>query len=300
MVTPGFVIVSSMRRSGVVARTAGVSVRTASVRTAATARRIAILHRVEDHEVIVGGVNEIIREGGRVRRPAGPWSGTVQRLLAHLAEAGFAGAPRPYGLSADGSQELVEYLPGTVGHDFAAAEVRSDASLIAAARLLRGLHDATAGFVREPGDRWMFPPREPAEVVCHGDAATYNTVFRDRLPFAFIDFDTAHPAPRIWDASYTAYRFVPLYAPDEAELTLPVPEAARRLRLFADAYGFSGAERARLPDVAAERLRALVSWMREQAAAGHPAFTRHLAEGHDRRYLTDASWIESTFSCRNP
>ncbi|AUY53009.1 phosphotransferase [Streptomyces sp. CB01881] len=251
---------------------------------------------MEDREVLAGGVNHVVREGDRVRRPAGPWSGTVQRLLAHLADTGFTGAPRPYGLAADGAEEIVGYLPGEVGHDFGAPQVRSDASLVAVARLLRRLHDATAGFAREPGDVWYFPAREPAEVICHGDAATYNTVFRDELPVAFIDFDTAHPAPRLWDAAYTAYRFVPLYAPDEVELTLEVPEALRRLALFADGYGLSGAERAELPRVAAERLRALVAWMHEQAEAGHPAFARHVAEGHDRRYLTDADWIEGTFA----
>ncbi|WP_424216840.1 phosphotransferase enzyme family protein (plasmid) [Streptomyces sp. BI20] len=250
---------------------------------------------MEEHEVMVGGVNRVVREGARVRRPASPWSGTVQRLLAHLREAGFTGAPRPYGLTPDAREEIVEYLPGRVGHEFAAPEVRADASLSAAGRLLRELHDASAGFVREPDDVWMLPAREPAEVICHGDAATYNTVFRDGLPVAFIDFDTAHPGPRLWDAAYTAYRFVPLYAPDEVELTLPVPEAARRLALFADAYGLSGEERARLPGVTAERLRALVAWMRGRAEAGDPAFARHLAQGHDRRYLTDAHWIESTF-----
>jgi Phosphotransferase enzyme family len=251
---------------------------------------------VEDREVLIGGVNRVVREGGLVRRPAGPWSGTVQRLLAHLAQAGFAGAPKPHGFSADGAEELVEYLPGEIGHDFAAPDVRSDASLVAVARLLRGLHDATADFVREPGDVWLLPPREPAEVICHGDAASYNTVFRDQLPVAFIDFDTAHPAPRLWDAAYTAYRFVPLYAPDEAALTLPVPEAQRRLALFADAYGLSASERTQLPGVAAERLHALVAWMYEQAAAGHPAFAQHIAEGHDLRYLTDAEWITDTFT----
>jgi aminoglycoside phosphotransferase (APT) family kinase protein len=114
-------------------------------------------------------------------------------------------------------------------------------------------------------------------------------VFREALPVALIDFDTAHPAPRLWDVAYTAYRFVPLYAPDEAALTLPVPEARRRLRLFADAYGLTGPERAELPAVAAERLRALVGRMGEEAAAGHPAFAFHVADGHDRRYLTDAA-----------
>lgn len=250
---------------------------------------------IVDREVLVGGVNEVVREGDTVRRPAGPWSRTVQRLLAHLAADGFEGAPVPLGFSDDGTEELVTYLPGEIGHDFAAPEVRSDASLVAVAKLLRRLHDASATFARSDADVWYMPVREPAEVICHGDAATYNTVFRDGVPAAFIDFDTAHPAPRIWDAAYTAYRFVPLYAPDEAELTLPVDEARRRLALFTEAYGLGGNERAALPAVAAERLRAHVELMRNEAAAGNAAFASHLAEGHDRRYLTDAEWIERVY-----
>ncbi|MBR7837493.1 GNAT family N-acetyltransferase [Actinospica durhamensis] len=252
-------------------------------------------HAELEREVFVGGVNEVVREGCVVHRPAGPWSATVQRLLAHLTETGFDGAPAPLGLSADGREERVEFLPGEVGHDFAAPEVRSDASLVAAAGLLRRLHDASATFRRTDADVWYLPVREPAEVICHGDAATYNTVFRGGLPVAFIDFDTAHPAPRLWDAAYTAYRFVPLYAPDEVEHTQPAAEARRRLALFARAYGLTDAQRAALPETAAERLRAHVALMRDQAAAGHEAFARHLAEGHDRRYLTDADWIERVY-----
>ncbi|MFD2351725.1 phosphotransferase [Nonomuraea ferruginea] len=75
--------------------------------------------------------------------------------------------------------------------------------------LLRAYHDATTGFT-PPGDAaWYFPPRQPAEVVCHADIAPYNCVFRDGAPVAFIDFDTAHPGPRLWDVAYAAYRFVP-------------------------------------------------------------------------------------------
>ncbi|WP_290866248.1 phosphotransferase [Hamadaea sp.] len=54
---------------------------------------------------------------------------------------------------------------------------------------------------------------EPAEVVCHSDAAPYNTVFRSGHPVALIDFDTAHPGPRVWDVAYAVYRFVPLGGP---------------------------------------------------------------------------------------
>ncbi|GAA1937067.1 aminoglycoside phosphotransferase family protein [Kitasatospora viridis] len=214
----------------------------------------------------------------------------MQRLLGHLAEAGFTGAPGPRGLTGD--QELVEYLPGEAGTDLAAPWLYEDEVLVAAARLLRGLHDAGASFVRSEQDVWLLPPREPAEVICHGDAATYNTVFRDGLPVAFIDFDTAHPGPRLWDAAYTAYRFVPLYESGG----VPVAQARRRLALFAEAYGLSEQEAARLPEAVAERLHALVAFMREQAAAGHPAFAAHLARGDDRKYLADVHWVLSELS----
>jgi hypothetical protein len=95
--------------------------------------------------------------------------------------------------------------------------------------------------------------------------------------------------------AYTAYRFVPLYAPDAAEPSLPVPEGRRRLSLFADAYGLSEEERTALPSAAGARLRALAEWMHAEAAAGNTAVQRHVAEGHDRRYLTDARWIEEAY-----
>ena len=158
-----------------------------------------------------------------------------------------------------------------------------------------------ARFAPPLGDRYapQKPPGAPdgqKNCFCRSGRAPPRPLPRPHAPpVAFIDFDTAHPGPRVWDAAYTAYRFVPLYAPDEVEHSLPVPEAGRRLGLFADAYGLSEVERAALPGVAAERLRALVACMRKHAAAGHPAFSRHVAEGHDRRYLTDARWIESTF-----
>jgi hypothetical protein len=52
---------------------------------------------------------------GTVRRKAGPWSRSVHRLLAHLQDRGFDGAPRPLGVD-DLGREIVSYLPGqTVG-----------------------------------------------------------------------------------------------------------------------------------------------------------------------------------------
>lgn len=128
-------------------------------------------------------------------------------------------------------------------------------------------------------------------MICHGDVAPYNCVFRDGRPVAFIDFDTAHPGPRIHDVAYAAYRFVPLTAPDNPDFTLPLDEQARRLRLFADAYRLGAADRAVLAHTARDRLEQLVRHLHHQAAQGSAAFAEHLAAGHDTRYRTDAAHL---------
>src|SRR3954468_19522367 len=114
-------------------------------------------------------------------------------------------------------------------------------------RLLRQLHDATAGFVARAGAMWQFIYLDPTrhDVICHNDVAPYNTVYVDGRPRALIDFDTAGPGPRIWDLAYAAYTFVPLASfvplPDGSvvpyEPAQHAGERARRLRVFKAAYG---------------------------------------------------------------
>ena len=57
---------------------------------------------------------------------------------------------------------------------------------------------------------------------------------------AFIDWDGATPAPRIWDVAYALYRFVP-FVPDEICCTIlgwdEPPDRLRRTKIFCDAYG---------------------------------------------------------------
>jgi Ser/Thr protein kinase RdoA (MazF antagonist) len=234
------------------------------------------------NEEMAGGVNTVRRIGERVHRPAGEWSPAVHALLTHLAAKGFQGAPRVHGLDAEG-REVLDFVLGDVPDS---EEVVSDPALAEVAALLRAFHDATADFTPPPEAVWYFEAREPAEVICHGDVAPYNTVFRDGHPVALIDFDTAHPGPRLWDVAYAAYRFVQLVEDGAAPA-----EQARRLALFADAYGLTGHDRAGLLDVATSRLTHLITFMRTQAAAGHPAFSRHIADGHDRYYLRNIDHI---------
>jgi Ser/Thr protein kinase RdoA (MazF antagonist) len=168
---------------------------------------------------------------------------------------------------------------------------RSDDALFAVGVLLRDYHDATAAFTAPPGADWYFSPRSPAEVICHGDVAPYNCVFRGGRPVAFIDFDTVHPGPRIWDVAYAAYRFVPLAGPHHEDIVPAVEEQARRLRLFADSYRLSDTGRSALTDTARARLDHLVRHMHDQADAGNTAFAAHIAAGDDTLYRTDAAHI---------
>jgi Ser/Thr protein kinase RdoA (MazF antagonist) len=118
---------------------------------------------------------------------------------------------------------------------------RSDEALGAAGRLLRGLHDAAHGFRTEHA-RWRLHdhPMQPGEIICHGDAAPWNAVYRDGLPFALIDFDSARPDTPLLDLASAAWHFVPL-ADARTAGVLGFGEVAygERLGVFLDAYGLA-------------------------------------------------------------
>ncbi|MHB8059634.1 MAG: phosphotransferase [Gaiellaceae bacterium] len=238
-----------------------------------------------DEQVFHGGINEVVRRGDRLYRPARPWSESVMQLLAHIRRRGFEGAPEPFGF--DAGCEVLGWIEGEV-EDRSTVDLDYD-SLRPAARLLRRYHDATAGF--DPsGLSWQFPAEQPFEVVLHGDAAPYNCVFRADRPVAWIDFDTARPGPRLSDVAYAAYRFCLIREP-LGEITA---HDVGRVREFADAYGLGGEEKTRLPETMVERLRWLAALIHERAEAGDAAFAEHLADGHAELYAGHAEMIEQS------
>lgn len=192
-----------------------------------------------DEEVLTGGnVGEITRKGDRVYRTAGPWTPGVQRLLAHLRSNGIERVPEPFGVDGSG-REMVEFVPGDVPGYPMPDWGWSGENLRDAARMIREMHDATAGY-NDPQAQWRQPVREPAEVICHNDVAPYNMVFREGRLVGLIDFDMASPGPRLWDVAYLAYRTIPLTAesnPDNA--AFDEPERMERLRSLIAAYGMA-------------------------------------------------------------
>ena len=105
-------------------------------------------HSLTETLLTGGNINPaVVRVGDTVRRVVNAHSRTVHSLLRHLETQGFAGSPRFLGTDAQ-EREMLTFLPGEVG--FMPYLWENDVSLVAAARLLRNYHDATAGFIPPP------------------------------------------------------------------------------------------------------------------------------------------------------
>jgi hypothetical protein len=209
---------------------------------------------------IAGGrkTSGIVRRGDRLLRPMGPWPPAVHEYLHYLEAAGFAGSPRVLGT--EGDREVLAFLEGDVavdplwrpGHGHRLPPyARTDLALRRAAKLIRKLHSAAAGF-RPAITSYRFDPRppRPGEVVSHGDLGPWNTVYRDGIPVAFIDWDSAGPVDPLADLAAAARAFVPLAPPEQlAEAGFdPLPDLLARLRTFVDAFGLA-ARKAILPEL---------------------------------------------------
>ncbi len=160
----------------------------------------------------------IVKVNDTVRRPANDNSEFVARLLTHLENSNFDGAPKYLGIDSCG-RESFSYLPGNVPDDLA---FWPNEVLQAAAHLIRQFHDALSGS-EVAGDQ---------ETVCHNDLSPCNTVFVEGLPNALIDFDAAAPGDRLWDLAYAAWLWL-----DLGNNKITAKEQANRLSLFIAAYG---------------------------------------------------------------
>jgi Ser/Thr protein kinase RdoA (MazF antagonist) len=214
---------------------------------------------------LVGGrvTAGVTRVGETVRRPISGDRTLQHNLLAHLEQRGFAGCPRFLGIDELG-REVLSWLPGHVpaelGH-------YTDAQLSAAARMLRGFHDATADFA---------PVQEQAaEVMCHNDFGPCNTVFSDAIPCAIIDFDTIAPGLHLWDLGYSAWLWLDIGDPD---LDYSADEQLRRLTVFEDAYGLSTCSVDQIAAFMLARQATLATWAKGRGHVEMAAWATSAAE----------------------
>lgn len=246
----------------------------------------------EEIELTGGGTTRVVRLGRTVRRPVRPWSPATRELITQLRTAGVAEVAAWHGIDEQG-RDVFDFMPGEVGNYPLPAQVRTDSALVTAARLLRQLHDASVGILDRPALPWQFPPMEPVEVICHGDFAPYNCVFRSGEAVGVFDFDGARPGPRRWDLGYALYRFAPLTSPTNGDGFGGPVEQVRRARLFLDTYGCRPEQRREALETVVPRLQDLIMFMHSAADLGDPNFARHIEEGHDRLYLADIAYVEA-------
>ena len=241
------------------------------------------------NEVLSGGrEGKIFRQADCINRPANPWTADVHAFLRFLLENGFEAIPHPVAITPEG-REIVSFVEGTVHNDGLPDSIMTDEVLVSVAKMLRRYHDIGAGYIKRlRGDEeWMLPVRTPEEVMCHGDFAPYNMTFLNGKLHGIIDFDTLHPGPRLWDIAYAAYRWLPFVAKSNPDCRDGVERQLERLKIFADAYGMSAAQRKELPDAMIARVGALVDYMRTEAANGNEDVLRNIADGHLDLYLSD-------------
>lgn len=236
-----------------------------------------------------GNTAPVVRAGDTVRRVAGPWTSNVAALMTGLRAAGVPGVPAHHGLDERG-REVVEYLHGEVPGYPMPPWVWTHAVLADVGALLRRLHDASVT-LDLPRTGWRRQAVEPVEVVCHGDVAPYNAVFRAGRLVGLIDWDHAVPGPRLRDLGSVAYRFVSLTPPGhrDGQPFQSVAEQWRRVGVLCAAYG--GVPPVEVVRSAAEHLADLIAWTRSQAAAGDAALQRTIDLGHVSLYEGDLAWV---------
>jgi aminoglycoside phosphotransferase (APT) family kinase protein len=229
--------------------------------------------------------------GGVVTRPAHAGTLTVHAYLRYLRDQGLDCVPEPVGI-AEGLETL-RYVEGESGRAGWFAQ-HDDRGLTSAARLLRRIHDAGAGWTPPAEAVWGAPPVPgDGQVFCQGDPGPWNYVWHGHEAVALLDWDFLHPGPRVDDVAYALRWFAPLRK-DEHALEWhhfpSVPDRRARVATYLTAYGDLPAF-----DLAVEVtgvMRRTRDRLAELAAQGVEPQRTWVAEGAIEDENEEIAWVE--------
>ena len=214
-----------------------------------------------------------------MRRPATANAESMRQLLMHLERAGFDGAPRVVDSEPDGGVVLT-WVDGWVPADSEAWKLDPGA-LVTVGELLRAYHDCVQGFTPEADFEEGPQAVVEGHIVCHGDIAPRNTVFRDGRAVAFIDWDGIFVSEPAWDLAHAVWQFGPVCADDDP-LVRDWPGSPKRLERIAAllrGYRLDASQAQHLSDMVVEVIDGCRRSVVRKAASGIPAFARLKDEG---------------------
>lgn len=239
----------------------------------------------------------VVRIGDTVRRPHQDTSAAVAAYLTHLESVGFGGAPRYLGRDVQG-RDVLSYVEGAVAGDPVESWAAADDVLPSVGRLVRALHDASAGWVPEVavGARAAGRPVPPfpegeQRLVSQRDATPQNTVFRDGQAVALIDFDLMGWTTRSIDLVNTVMHWVPLCDPRDRGPAFQDIDVAGRLGLLLDGYGTDSVSGQQLLDAAPLRFGAAYDSMRWAAEHLGGGWARMWDEGVGEVIRRRVAWF---------
>jgi hypothetical protein len=241
---------------------------------------------------LLGGTanrGQVVRVGDTVRRPQRPTSPATHALLRHLADVGFAGAPRFLGVD-DLGREILSFVPGTAITFPYPAWALTDEALVSVAGLVREYHRAVSTFDHNPYS-WPSSPPAPfvGELISHNDLNLDNVVFRAGRAVALIDFDLASPGCRVWDVACAARLWAPLRPEDHID-DVRRGRALARFRLFVDSYGCTRDERELLVSAVRQNHEWCYDIVGTAAAHGHAGFSDYWGGGAMERATQTYQW----------
>lgn len=223
------------------------------------------------------------RHGDTVHR--GATSPYAVELLGFLTAHDWPHSPAL--ISSTSQASVLAYLDGTAAitpEQRAAAS--EDAALASPARIVRELHDLTAGTRLATG----------GEVACHNDLDPRNTIYRrddDLLvPVALIDWDLAGPGRRVHDLAHLCWTYTGINPTADPDLV------RHRIHVCLEAYGWTGTP--------GEVVGAMLWWqdrchrgIRAEADAGDRTMQALVADGVMDAVRGDYHWTLEHLSPRS-
>jgi hypothetical protein len=181
--------------------------------------------------------------GDTVRRPAGPWTPTVQSLLRYLRAQGTDMVPEPLGIDEAG-REVLSYIEGRDQGAPMIPEILSDDGAERLGQLAGWLREALLGYPCPPDARWQFAAGQPGpgQAVQHGDLGPWNLLWGDDGGIAgVLDWELTGPASPLYDTGHLAWFTIPLMDDTRAKARgFPrPPRREARLHAFARGTGLS-------------------------------------------------------------